>query len=133
MAFIAALGLKAPDILGSSLGSLISQTIAVNYGSNVTHVVLCDTALMGAGLNTISDPVSASNVFVAAQGVMQTVPSRTFPYYLPAGLEGLCRTLNLTSYMPYDVATAAQNTQQSTVGYDISGAGGNEASLESQG
>ena len=123
---INALGLSTPNILGASLGSLITQTIVVNYGSEVSHAILCDTALMGAGLQSIPDPLNSSNVFVQAQGADSTVPSRTYPYYLPAGLDGLCRNLNLSSYMPVDNATSAQNMHQATVANDIAGPGGDE-------
>ena len=84
---IEALELDTPDILGSSLGSLIVQTIVVNYPSAVTtHVILGDTALTGAGLLTIPDPVSASNACVASQGESDaTSPTRTYPLLPPWG------------------------------------------------
>ena len=128
---IAALQLSSPDILGVSLGSLIAQTIVVNYPSSVTHVVLSDTALTGVGLESISDPVNPSNVFVAAQGpnaAAAAVPSRIYPYYQPAGLARLCTNQILMSRNPVNEATAAQNSHQSTVGYDIAGPGGDEVS-----
>jgi pimeloyl-ACP methyl ester carboxylesterase len=125
---IGALKLTTPDILGSSLGSLISQAIAVNYASAVSHIILSDTALLGSGLLTIPDPVNASNVFVQANGMGSSVISRTYSYYLPAGLAGLCRNKNLTSNMPVDVPTSQQLTHQATIGNDIAGPGGNEVS-----
>ncbi len=67
VALIDALKLDKPNILGVSLGSLITQTVAVNYGSDVTNVVLCDTLLMGKGILAVPNPISGSNVFVAAQ------------------------------------------------------------------
>ncbi len=129
---IEALELDTPDILGTSLGSLIVQTIVVNYPSAVTHVILGDTALTGAGLLTIPDPVSASNAFVASQGESDaTSPTRTYPYYLPGGLEGLCRNQNLTVNNPEDTATAAQLSQQATIESDIAGPGGDESATKS--
>ncbi len=125
---IEALQLETPDVIGVSLGSLIAQTLAVNYRWAVTHVILSDTALMGAGLLTIPDPPNPDNVFVAAQGTSGDLPSRTYPYYLPAGLAGLCTKDNLTSHMPIDKPTAAQTAQQATIENDIDtpGAGGDE-------
>ncbi len=126
---IEALELDTPDILGTSLGSLIVQTILVNYPSTVMHAILGDTALTGAGLLTIPDPVSASNVFVASQGAPgASSPTRTYPYYLPEGLEGLCRNQNLTANNPEDTATSAQLNQQATIENDIAGPGGDEVS-----
>jgi len=81
---------------------------------------------MGSGLLSIPNPVTGSNVFVAAQGVDATVPSRTYPYNLPAGLEGLCRNMNLTSRMPVDTPTPSQLMHQATIQNDITGPGGDE-------
>ena len=128
---IAALNLGTPDILGTSLGSLITQTIVVNHSSAVTHAVLGDTALTGPGLLTIPNPVSTSNVFVAAGGTPAAdQATRTYPYNIPAGLAGLCRAQNLTSYNPVDKATSAQLAQQATVQSDIEGAGGDQVSAQ---
>lgn len=127
--FIEALELDTPDILGTSLGSLIVQTILVNYPSVVMHAILGDTALTGAGLLTVPDPVSAGNVFVASQGTPgATSLTRTYPYYLPGGLAGLCRQQKLTANNPEDTATSPQLSQQATVGSDIAGPGGDEVS-----
>ena len=118
-----------PDVLGVSLGSLIAQTIAVNYGADVSHIVLSDTALMGIGLLDVPDPVSASNVFVAAGSMSTAIPgTRKYPTNLPAGLAGFCTNKNLTSYNPNNTATSAQLTQQATIAYDIAGPGGDEVS-----
>lgn len=130
MELIAALKLGIPDVLGTSLGSLIAQAIAVNYPSNVAHIVFGDTALTGIGLLAVPDPVSTGNVFVAASGTQAAIPgTRTYPTYLPAGLAGLCRNQNLTSYNPVNTATSAQLAQQATVQYDIAGPGGDEVSI----
>ena len=128
MGLIEALRLETPDVIGVSLGSLIAQTVAVNYRWAVTHVILSDTALMGAGLLTISDPPDPDSVFDTAQGTSGDLPSRKYPYYLPAGLAGLCTDDNLTSYMPIDKPTAAQLAHQATIENDITipGAGGDE-------
>ena len=128
---MAALKLDTPDVLGTSLGSLIAQTIVVNHSSAVTHAVLGDTALTGAGLSTIPNPVSANIVFVAAAGTPAADQgTRTYPYTIPAGLAGLCRNQNLTSYNPVDKATSAQLAQQATVQNDIEGVGGNQVSIQ---
>ena len=81
-----------------------------------------------AGLLTSSDPPDPDSVFVAAQGTSGSLPSRTYLYYLPAGLAGLCTNDNLTSYMPIDKPTAAQLAHQATIENDIDtpGAGGDE-------
>ena len=126
---IAALKMGNPDVLGVSLGSLIAQSIAVNYRDDVSHIVLSDTALTGIGLLDVPDPVSASNVFVAAGGMSIAIPgTRTYPIDLPAGLAGFCRNQNLTSYNPNNTATSAQLAQQATIESDIAGPGGDEVS-----
>ena len=86
---------------------------------------------MGIGLLSIPNSVNPSNVFVAASGVQQSVPSRTYPYYLPKGFEGLCRNTNLSSYMPKDGTNSAQLAQQQTISNDIGGPGGDEVSTTS--
>ena len=126
---IAALRLGNPDVLGVSLGSLIAQTIAVNYGTDASHIVLSNTALTGIGLLDVPDPASASNVFVAAGAMSTAIPgTRTYPINLPAGLAGFCRNQNLTSYNPNNTATSAQLAQQATIEYDFAGPGGDEVS-----
>lgn len=130
---IEALELGVPDLLGTSLGSLFAQYITVNYPSAVTHVILGDTAVMSEGLLSIPNPPNLDNVFVASQSGQAgaTSPTRTYPYYLPGGLAGLCRNRNLTSYNPVDNATLAQVEQQATVQYDIEGLGGEGVSKTS--
>ena len=85
--------------------------------------------MTGIGLLDVPDPVSASNVFVAAGGMSTATPgTRTYPINLPAGLAGFCRNQNLTSYNPNNTTTSAQLAQQATIKYDIAGPGGDEVS-----
>lgn len=87
MDLIAAVTLGTVDNLGVSLGSFIAQTAAVNYPSTVAHIIFSNTALTGEGLIKLPDPVSASNIFVAASGMAAAIPgSRTYPIFLPAWL-----------------------------------------------
>jgi pimeloyl-ACP methyl ester carboxylesterase len=74
-ALIAALGLKRPDILGWSMGSMIAQALAVLHPDQVRRLILC-ASYPGNG-TAIRPPQQAINAFTS--GDTQQVMADLFP------------------------------------------------------
>ncbi len=82
-AFIDALGLKRPDVLGWSMGGMIAQALAVEHPSQVGRLVLCATF---PGTGSIKPSQAAINDLKSANPAK--VMSALFPSNQPAAKEG---------------------------------------------
>jgi len=97
-AFIAALGLIRPDILGWSMGSMIAQALAVLHPSQVRRLVLC-AAYPGNG-TAVHPPQDAINALDS--GDVQQVMADLFP----AG-QGAAQNTYLAAVSSYPPAPGA--------------------------
>ena len=110
---IEALGLEQPDILGWSLGGLIAQSIAVENGDAVSHVVLTDTTSAGQGFATspASYQIDYSYVLPLVQNG-STIPVNFIFPDTNVGNAALCRFAAFEEVMPAEMATTDQNLRQ---------------------